>query len=46
MDWTFLPVFRFSLGELAQDSGVAPEIVRRVIEGFCLQHEDTDYELL
>jgi hypothetical protein len=43
-EWTFLPVFRFSLGELAQDSGVAPEIVRRVIEAFCLQHEDTDYE--
>jgi hypothetical protein len=39
-EWTVLPAFRFSLSELAQRSGIEPEIVRRVVEAFCLERDD------
>jgi hypothetical protein len=39
-EWTVLPAFCFSSGEVAHRSGIEPAVVRRVIEAFCLQRED------
>jgi hypothetical protein len=39
-EWTALPAFSFSLSELAEHSGIEPELVRRVIEAFCQKRDD------
>lgn len=36
-EWTVLPAFSFTLGELAQRSRTDPQVVRRVIGAFCLE---------
>jgi hypothetical protein len=39
-EWTVFPAFTFSLGELAQRSGIDPGAIRRVIDAFCLPPDD------